>query len=69
MPRLACALIGLALLIFTCLGSMLLSDSFAPARLPPFFAGCAAAVAGLVLMLGLTLLDHRGAAKRQVRFG
>ncbi len=69
MQRLACALIGLALLAFLGLGAMLLGDSFAPARLPPLFAGCAAAVAGVVLMLGLMLLDHRGPAKRTVRFG
>ncbi len=69
MQRTACSLIALALIAFTTLGAMLLGDSFAPARLPPLFAGCAAGVAGLALMLGLCLLDHRGDAKRQVRFG
>ena len=68
MQRTACALIALALMVFTALGAMLLGDSFAPARLPPLFAGCAAGLAGLVLMFGLCLLDHRGEAKRLVRF-
>lgn len=68
MHRTACTLIALALMVFTTLGAMLLGDSFAPARLPPLFAGCAAAMAGLMLMVGLGLLDHRGEAKRQVRF-
>ena len=69
MQRTACSLIALALIAYIALGAMLLGDSFAPARLPPLFAGCAAGLAGLVLMLGLCLLDHRGDAKRQVRFG
>jgi hypothetical protein len=69
MQRTACTLIALALMVFATLGAMLLGDSFAPARLPPLFAGCAAGLAGLVLMLGLALLDHRGEAKRRVRFG
>ena len=68
MQRTACTLITLALMVYATLGAMLLGDSFAPARLPPLFAGGAAAVAGLTLMLGLCLLDHRGEAKRQVRF-
>ncbi len=69
MQRTACSLIALALIVYIALGAMLLGDSFAPARLPPLFAGFAAGLAGLVLMLGLSLLDHRGDAKRQVRFG
>jgi cyanate permease len=67
MPRLACTLIGSALMVIAGLVAMLLGDSFAPARLPPLFAFWAASGAGLLLMLGLVLLDHRGEAARQVR--
>ena len=69
MQRLACGLIGLALLVFAGLGAMLLGDSFAPARLPPLLACFAAAGAGVVLMLGLALLHHRAPARRHLRFG
>jgi hypothetical protein len=67
MPRLACTLIASALLIIAGLVAMLLGDSFAPARLPPLFAFWAASGAGLLLMAGLMLLDHRGAEARRVR--
>ena len=68
MQRLACTLIGFALLVFAGLVALLLGDAFAPARLSPMLAFWAASGAGLALLLGLALLDHRGAAKRQVRF-
>jgi cyanate permease len=67
MPRLACTLIGSALLLVAGLVAMLLGDAFAPARLPALFAFWIAAGAGLLLMVGLMLLDHRGEAARRVR--
>jgi uncharacterized membrane protein len=67
MPRLACALIGSALLMIAGLTAMLLGGSSTFEWIPRLFAFWAASGAGLLLLLGLVLLDHRGEAARRVR--
>ena len=61
MQRIACALIGAALFVVCCLVALLLGDALSPGRLPPmlaFYAGCGA---GVSLILGLAMLERRGA--------
>lgn len=61
MQRIACALIGGALAVICCLVALLLSDALAPGRVAPITAFYAACVAGGLLILGLVLLERRGA--------
>ena len=61
MQRLACALIGSALLLITALVALLLSDALAPGRVPPMLAFWGACGAGVLLVGGLVLLDRGGA--------
>ena len=61
MQRIACALIGAALFVVCCLVALLLGDALSPGRLPPMLAFCAACGAGASLILGLALLERRGA--------
>ena len=61
MQRLACTMIGSALFVVCCLVGLLLTDALSPGRLPPmlaFYAGCGA---GVSLILGLAMLERRGA--------
>jgi hypothetical protein len=59
MQRIACTMIGGALLIVCCLVGLLLSDALSPGRLPPMMAFYAACAAGLSLILGLVMLERR----------
>jgi len=59
LQRIACTLIGSALAIICALVALLLSDALAPGRLPPMLAFYAACVAGVLLILGLVLLERR----------
>jgi hypothetical protein len=61
MQRIACALIGAALFVVCCLVALLLGDALAPGRLPPMPAFYAACGAGASLILGLAMLERRGA--------
>jgi hypothetical protein len=61
MQRIACALIGAALFVVCCLVALLLGDALSPGRLPPLLAVYAACGAGVSLILGLALLERRGA--------
>lgn len=63
MERLACALIGFALLMTTALVGLLLTDAMAPLRLPPLFGFYTATLAGVMLILGLVLLVNRDEQK------
>ena len=60
MQRIACALIGSALLLITALVGLLLSDALAPGRVPPMLAFWAACGSGGLLIAGLTLLEGGG---------
>jgi hypothetical protein len=60
MQRLACALIGSALVLITALVALLLSDALAPGRVPPMLAFWGACVAGVLLVGGLALLERGG---------
>ena len=62
MQRIACALIGAALLVICGLVALLLSDATAPGRVPPMLAFWAACGAGGLLVSGLALLEPRVAA-------
>ena len=62
MQRVACALIGGALVLITALVVLLLSDALAPGRVPPMLAFWAACCAGVLLLGGLALLERGGAA-------
>ena len=62
MQRIACALIGAALSVVCCLVALLLGDALSPGRLPPTLAFYAACGAGVSLILGLAMLERRGAA-------
>lgn len=64
---LACTLIGFALVLIAAVVALLLGDAFAPARLTPLHAFYAAATAGVALLLGLVLLEHKGEAARDLR--
>ncbi len=68
MQRFACTLISLSMLAMLALVAMLLGDAFAPARLPLRVAVLTATSAGVLLLLGLWLLEGRREAKR-VRWG
>ena len=57
MQRIACALIGSALLLITALVALLLSDALAPGRVPPMLCFWAACGAGGMLLGGLGLLE------------
>ena len=61
MQRIACALIGAALFVVCCLVGLLLSNAISPERLPPMLAVYAACGAGVSLILGLAMLERRGA--------
>ena len=61
MQRTACALIGAALFVVCCLVALLLGDALSPGRLPPMLAFYAACGAGASLILGLAMLERRGA--------
>ena len=62
LQRIACSLIGTAMTLVCALVALLLSDALAPGRMPPMLAFWGAVVAGALLILGLALLDRRGAA-------
>ncbi len=59
--RIACAMIVGALFVVGCLVALLLSGALSSGRLPPMLAFCAACVAGVFLILGLVMLERRGA--------
>jgi len=61
MQRIACALIGTALFVVCGLVALLLGDALSPGRLPPLLAVYAACGSGVSLVLGLVLLERRGA--------
>ena len=61
MQRIACALIAAALFVVCCLVALLLGDALSPGRLPPMLAVYAACGAGVSLILGLAMLERRGA--------
>ena len=61
MQRIACALIGAALFVICCLVALLLGDALSPGRVAPMLAFYAACGAGVSLILGLVLLERRGA--------
>ncbi len=61
MQRIACALIGAALFVVCCLVALLLGDALSPGRLSPMLAFYAACGAGVSLILGLAMLERRGA--------
>ncbi len=61
MQRIACTMIGSALFVVCCLVAVLLSDALSPGRLPPMLAFYAACGAGVSLVLGLAMLERRGA--------
>jgi hypothetical protein len=67
MQRIACALIGSALMVITALVALLLSDALAPGRVPPMLAFWAACAAGLLLVGGLAMLTRDGAAVDPMR--
>jgi hypothetical protein len=61
MQRIACTFIGGALAVICGLVALLLSDALAPGRISPMLAFYAACLAGVLLILGLALLERRGA--------
>jgi hypothetical protein len=67
MQRIACALIGSALMVITALVALLLSDALAPGRVPPMLAFWAACGAGLLLVGGLAMLEWGGATADPLR--
>jgi hypothetical protein len=67
MQRIACALIGSALMVITALVALLLSDALAPGRVPPMLAFWAAAGSGLLLVGGLAMLERGTAAADPLR--
>jgi len=67
MQRIACALIGSALMMITALVALLLSDALAPGRVPPMLAFWAACGSGLMLVGGLVLLEWAGAESDPLR--
>jgi hypothetical protein len=60
--RIACTLIVGALFVVCCLVALLLGGALSPDRVPPSLAFCAACIAGVFLILGLAMLERRGAA-------
>ena len=67
MQRIACALIGGALMLITALVALLLSDALAPGRVPPMLAFWGACGAGVLLVGGLAMLERAGAASGAAR--
>lgn len=67
MQRIACALIGSAMMMITALVALLLSDALAPGRVPPMLAFWGACAAGALLIGGLALLERAGAAADPLR--
>jgi hypothetical protein len=67
MQRLACALIGSAMMMITALVALLLSDALAPGRVPPMLAFWGACAAGALLLGGLALLERGSAAATPLR--
>ena len=61
MQRIACTLIGAALFVVCCLVALLLRDALSPGRVSPMLAFYAACGAGVSLILGLAMLERRGA--------
>jgi CHASE2 domain-containing sensor protein len=61
MQRIACALIGAALFVICCLVALLLGDALSPGRVAPMLAFYTACGAGVSLVLGLAMLERRGA--------
>ena len=61
MQRIACTMIGAALALICALVALLLSDALAPGRVPPMLAFYGACLAGVLLILGLVLVERRGA--------
>jgi len=57
--RIACGLIIGALSLIAALVALLLSDAMAPGRVPPLLAFWGACGAGVLLIGGLALLEHR----------
>ena len=68
MQRIACALIGAALFVVCCLVALLLGDALSPGRVAPMLAFYAACGAGVSLILGLAMLERRGAPHRFAAF-
>ena len=64
MQRIACGLIGGALLLITALVALLLSDALAPGRVPPMLAFWGACGSGVLLIGGLVLLERGGSQMR-----
>ena len=60
MQRIACTMIGSALLVVCGLVALLLGDALSPGRLSPMLAFYAACGAGVSLILGLVMLERRG---------
>lgn len=60
LQRIACALIGTAMVLICGLVALLLSDALSPGRVPPMLAFWGSLLAGGLLVLGLALLDRRG---------
>lgn len=71
MQRIACTMIGSALMVVCGLVGLLLGDALSPGRISPMLAFYAACGAGLSLILGLVLLERRdvphGAAALELR--
>jgi zinc transporter ZupT len=61
MQRIACTMIAGALIVVGCLVALLLGGALSPERLPPMLAFYAACGAGVSLVLGLAMLERRGA--------
>ena len=61
MERVACLMIGAALVVVCCLVALLLRDALSPGRVSPMLAFYAACGAGVSLILGLAMLERRGA--------
>jgi hypothetical protein len=61
--RIACAMIVGALFVVCCLVALLLGGALWSGRLPPMLAFCAACGAGVFLILGLVMLERRGAPR------
>ena len=59
--RIACTMIGSALFVVCCLVALLLGDALSPGRVSPMRAFWAACGAGVSLILGLAMLERRGA--------
>ena len=68
MQRIACTLIVCALSVVCCLVALLLGGALSPGRVPPMLAFCAACGAGASLILGLAMLEQRGAPHGMAAF-